>query len=132
MQSTSEKVDSSKNKNDFREMMLGRTIKLGVDTVNFLESMPANHAGEAIGEQLLQSAMAVGMTYRAMTRTSSKEDFIGKFSTVAAEAEKCQYWIELLQNLKLGSAEASEQIKKDAGTVIAIVLKSIKTSTATN
>jgi four helix bundle protein len=53
-----------------------QTKEFSLILIRFLESLPKNHLGEALGRQLLKSGTSIGANYREANRAESKADFI--------------------------------------------------------
>jgi hypothetical protein len=57
-----------------------RTKQLSLEVIRFLESLPKNYLGEALGRQLIKSGTSIGANYREANRAESKADFIHKLA----------------------------------------------------
>ena len=52
-----------------------RTKEFSLILIRFLESLPKNYLGEALGRQLLKSGTSIGANYREANRAESKGRF---------------------------------------------------------
>ena len=57
-----------------------RTKEFSLNLTRFLQSLPKNYLGEAMGRQLLKSGASIGANYREANRARSKADFIHKLA----------------------------------------------------
>ena len=57
-----------------------RTKQFSLEVIRFLESLPRNYLGEALGRQLIKSGTSIGANYREANRAESKADFIHKLA----------------------------------------------------
>ena len=83
-----------------------RTKEFSLRLIRFLQSLPKNYLGEALGRQLLKSGTSIGANYREANRAESKADFILKLAIAEKEASETVCWLEL------SSRPASGQIKR--------------------
>ena len=107
-----------------------RTKQFGLRVIRLAESLPSTSTARTIGNQLLRLGMSVGANYRAACRGKSKADFIAKTGISLEEADECLYWMELLQEADIVSAEKLKELMKEAGELVAIFTASIKTARA--
>ena len=81
-----------------------------------------------IAGQLMRCGTSVGSNYRAACRSKSKADFINKLSIVEEEADESEFWFEMLEGLGMNGDPALEQLKQEAGELVAIMVQSKKTA----
>ncbi|MFN6568774.1 four helix bundle protein [Dendronalium sp. ChiSLP03b] len=75
----------------------------------------------------MRSATSVGANYRAACRSKSVADLIAKLSIVEEEADETLYWLELLVESGLMTAEKLKSLMQEATEIIAMTVASIKT-----
>ena len=80
-----------------------RTKGFSLNLIRFLQSLPKNYLGEALGRQLLKSGTSIGANYREANRAESKADFIHKLAIAEKEASETVYWLELMTEAGIGS-----------------------------
>lgn len=107
-----------------------RTKQFGLRIIRLVESLPSTQTARTIGNQLLRSGMSVGANYRAACRGRSKADFIAKAGISLEEADECLYWMEMLQEAGIISADKLKDLMKEADELVAIFTASIKTARA--
>ena len=69
----------------------------------------------------------MGANYRAACRSRSKAEFIAKLAIVEEEADETQYWLELIEEMKIQNGHLIGPLKKECNEIIAIIVSSIKT-----
>ncbi len=110
------------------EMMKNRTKAFGVSVIQFVSGLPNTGMARIIYTQLVRSATSVGANYRAACRAKSTRDFISKLSIVEEEADESAYWLEVLGDTGLVSADRTTVILREAQEIVAIVVSSINTT----
>ena len=81
-----------------------------------------------IRRQLLRSATSVGANYRAACHAQSRAAFLSKMAIVEEEADESQFWLEMLQELSIGSEPRLRRLHQEARELTSIVVASIKTA----
>jgi len=76
----------------------------------------------------MRSATSVGANYRAVCRARSTPDFVSKLGIVLEEADESLFWIELLVDADVASAEKTRALKAEAGELVAIFVASLRTA----
>ncbi len=107
-----------------------RTKQFALRTIRLVNSLPGTAVARTIASQLLRSATSVGANYRSACRGRSKPDFIAKTGIALEEADESLYWMELLVESKVVSAEKIKDLMKEADELVAIFTASIKTARA--
>ncbi len=105
-----------------------RTKQFALDVLRFCSALPDNRQIRIVANQLIRAGTSVGANYRAACRSKSKADFINKLSIVEEEADECQYWLELLENLAVGTLADLKRLESEAGQLVAIMVQSKKTA----
>lgn len=105
-----------------------RTKCFALQIIRLVDGLPTSSAARVIGGQLLRSATSVGANYRAACRGRSKADFVAKLGIVEEEADESGYWLELLMDSQLLSAEELAPALREAGELTAIMGASRKTA----
>ena len=86
-----------------------RTKEFSLNLIRFLQSLPKNYLGEAMGRQLLKSGTSIGANYREANRAESKADFIHKLAIAEKEASETVYWLELMTEAAIGDGKECGQ-----------------------
>lgn len=108
-----------------------RTKIFAVRTIQFVSELPKSKISDVLGHQLLRSATSIGANYREANRAVSRNDFIHKVSIAEKEASETHYWLELLDEVKLGNAESLGWLLQEGRELLAIFTSIGKTSKAT-
>jgi len=101
--------------------MKARTKVLGLRVMKLIDSLPNTVAGRAIANQIVRSATSVGANYRAALRGRSKKEFVAKIGVALEECDETSYWLELIAEGGLISAELIEDLRKEANELCAIL-----------
>jgi four helix bundle protein len=104
-----------------------RTKELGLRVIRLVEVLPPGRTADVIGRQVLRSSTSVGANYRAACRARSVPDMIAKLSIVEEEADETLYWLELLVEAELMSADRLQDLMNEADEITAMTVASIKT-----
>jgi len=105
-----------------------RTKEFSLNLIRFLQSLPKNYLGEALGRQLLKSGTSIGANYREANRAESKADFIHKLAIVEKEASETLYWLELLLEAGIGANQEAIRLMQEAKELLAIFTAAGRTS----
>jgi four helix bundle protein len=104
-----------------------RTKKIALRIIGLVKSLPKSPVSSVLGNQLLRSGTSVGANYRAACRGKSGADLAHKLQIVEEEADESLYWIELLIESELCTAETLESLAAEINEVLAMTVASIKT-----
>jgi len=85
--------------NSKTEELLQRTFLFGVNTLKFLNTLPAITINKVIIYQLAKSSTSVGANYEESQAAESKDDFIHKIGIVSKEARESKFWLRVLYEL---------------------------------
>jgi len=105
-----------------------RTKEFSLNLIRFLQSLPKNYLGEALGRQLLKSGASIGANYREANRAESKADFIHKLAIVEKEASETLYWLELMLEAGIGANQEAIRLMQEAKELLAIFTAAGRTS----
>jgi len=104
-----------------------RTKDFAKRVLRLVEALPRNRAGAIIANQLGRSGTPAGANYRAACRARSRADFLSKLGIVAAAADECGYWLELIAEEKILPAAQVAALLREADEITAIMVSSRKT-----
>ena len=105
-----------------------RTKEFSLRLIRFLQSLPKNYLGEALGRQLLKSGTSIGANYREANRSESKADFIHKLAIAEKEASETVYWLELMLEAGIGANQEAIRLMQEAKELLAIFTAAGRTS----
>ncbi len=75
----------------------------------------------------MRSATSVGANYRSACRAKSTADLIAKLSIVEEEVDETLYWLKLLIESRLITAEKLNNLMQETSEILAMTVASIKT-----
>jgi four helix bundle protein len=115
------------------EHLKDRTKQLGIRAMKMVEFLPKTRAAQNIEGQIVRCSTSVGANYRAACRAQSLRDFIKKLKIAEEECDETAYWLEVILEsdmMPIDSPQktATEEMKIEAEKLVAILVKSIKTS----
>ena len=105
-----------------------RTKAYSLSIVRLVQEIPGDKVANVLGRQLLRAATSVGANYRAACRARSTPDFIYKLKIVEEECDESLYWLELMRDAALVSAEKLKPLLVEGDEILAIIVSSLKTS----
>ena len=105
-----------------------RTKQFALRVMRLYRALPRREEARIIGKQVLRSGTSVGANYRAACRVRSKAEFVAKLGIVLEEADETVFWLELLQESSLVSAEKLAPLVQEARELAAIFVTSICTA----
>lgn len=105
-----------------------RTKRFAVNSIVLCRELPPTLDGRRVGQQLIDSASSVAANYRAACRARSRAEFIAKLGTVLEEADESLFWLELLVDVRLVTAQRAERLLIEADQLTAIFTASLRTA----
>ena len=105
-----------------------RTKQFALRVMKLVGALPNDFVANAIGNQLVRSGTSVGANYRAACRGRSKAEFVAKLGIVVEEADESVYWLELIIEGQLLTANLVEPLLQEANELTAIMAASRKTA----
>jgi len=103
-----------------------RTKQYGLRIVRLYTALPKHGAVEVIGKQLLRSGTSVGAQYREAHRAKSGPDFVSKMQGALQELDETEYWLELLEESALVSADKLIALRGETDELLAIFVSIVK------
>lgn len=111
-----------------QEQMKVRTKEFAKRVIDLCRQLPANREGQLIGTQFFRAGTSVGANYRAACRARSKADFIAKLGIVLEETDESLYWLEILAENKIMSADSLIGLTNEGKELLAIFISSLNTA----
>ena len=103
-----------------------RTKKYGLRIIRLYARLPKRGEGEVIGKQVLRSGTSVGAHYREAYRAKSGPDFVNKIQGALQELDETAYWLELLEESGLVTAEKIKGLRGETDELLAIFVSIVK------
>jgi four helix bundle protein len=104
-----------------------RTKAFGLRTLRLVEALPNSRTGRIVADQLGRSATSVGANYRASCRARSGAEFLSKLGNVEEEADESCFWLEIIIDASLMSAQKVTALLNEANQLVAIISASRRT-----
>ena len=111
-----------KPENDLRD----RTKHFALRIVRMFSTLPKTTEARVLGKQLLRSGTSIGANYREACRARSKPEFIAKCGDCLRELVETAYWLELLVESRIVSADKLARLLKEADELTAIFVTILK------
>lgn len=105
-----------------------RTKVFALRIIRLYQALPKSGEAQVIGKQILRSGTSVGAQYREACRAKSPADFINKMEGSLQELDEKGYWLELLTESNIMSAEKLADLQKETNELTAIFVASVKTT----
>ena len=103
-----------------------RTKQFALRKIRLYTSLPKTTAAQVMGRQALNSGTSVGAQYREAQRAKSDADFISKVEGSLQELDETAYWLELLRDSGMVSAEKLHPLLKETDELTAIFVTIVK------
>jgi four helix bundle protein len=103
-----------------------RTKTFALRVIRLFGALPKTFAAQILGKQTLRSGTSVGANYRETYRSRSKAEFIAKAGDCLRETEETAYWLELLVEGKIVSAEKLASLRQENNELVAIFVTIVK------
>ena len=109
-----------------------RTKAFALQIIRMFATIPKTTEAQVLGKQLLRSGTSVGANYREAYRGRSKAEFIARCGDSLRELEETAYWLELLVDGKIVTAEMLAALQKECDELLAIFVTILKRSKDTS
>jgi four helix bundle protein len=103
-----------------------RTKDFALRIIKLYAALPKTTEAQVIGKQLLRSGTSVGAHYREARRAKSDADFISKMEGGLQELDETGYWLELLSDASIVTADRLKPLQKEVEEIIAIFVTMVK------
>jgi four helix bundle protein len=105
----------------------GRTKTFALRVLKLVDALPDSRSGPVLVNQLGRSGTSVGANYRAACRSRSAAEMISKLAVVEEEADESGFWLELIEEHGLMTADKLKPLLKEADELTAIMVASRRT-----
>ena len=103
-----------------------RSKQFALRIIRLYSSLPNTTVAQVLGKQLLRSGTSVGAHYREGSRARSNAEFISKLEGGLQELEETAYWLELLIEGGVVSAEMLCSLQQETEELTAILVTCVK------
>ncbi|WP_397362176.1 four helix bundle protein [Olleya sp. R77988] len=105
---------------EFAQVLEKRTITFAIQILKLSSSLPNTPESLVLRNQLSKSGTSVGANYREANRSRSPKDFKNKISISLAEASETDYWLEIIEEMKLSNNSNISKMRIEAKELLAI------------
>ncbi|MGB6267952.1 MAG: four helix bundle protein [Olleya sp.] len=105
---------------EFAQVLEKRTIVFAIEILRLSSSLPNTPESLVLRNQLSKSGTSVGANYREANRSRSPKDFKNKISISLAEASETEYWLEIIEEMKLSNNPNISKMRIEAKELLAI------------
>lgn len=119
------------NNFEFGEQFKARTKAFALRIIRLYKVLPATVVEQVVGKQLLRAATSVAANYRAACRARSAKEFAAKVGVCLEEADESLFWLEIMSEAELVSAERSADLRQEAEEIVSVLAKIRKSAHAT-
>lgn len=103
-----------------------RSFRFGVEIVKLVKAFPRDTAGFAIGGQVLRSGTSVGANIEEAQNCGSRKDFIHTLTISLKEARETEYWLKIINEVKLADQDLVVALLLEVNELIKILTTIIK------
>ena len=122
-----EDKDSSDGKQKSADLKV-RTKAFALRIIRLYCALPRTTLEQTLGKQILRSGTSVGAHYREGMRSRSTAEFISKMEGGLQELEETAYWLELMVESAIFSADKLADLQQEAEEITAMLVRSVKTA----
>jgi four helix bundle protein len=97
-----------------------RTKQFALRIIRMYSALPQTPVAQILGKQVLRSGTSVGANYREAYRARSDAEFNAKMGICRQELEETAYWLELLVESNVVSADLLGLLQDETNQLIAI------------
>jgi four helix bundle protein len=103
-----------------------RTKSFALRIIRLYTALPNSNLAQVIGKQVLRCGTSVGAHYREASRARSDAEFISKLEVALQELDEAAYWLELLVESELMTAEKLAELRDETNQLLAILVACVK------
>lgn len=107
-----------------------RTKTFALRIFKLVDALPKTTQGGAVANQIIRRGTSVAANYRAACRARSRAEFIAKIGVVEEEADETLFWLELIVDATLVTADRIRPLIVVADEIVAIMAASRKSAIA--
>src|SRR5215471_64650 len=105
---------------DQHHQLRTRARAFALRVIRMSQALPRTREANVIVQQVLRSATGMAGNYRAAGTSRSKAEFIAKMGVVVEEADETVFWLEMLVDSGLISANKLKHLQTEANELLAI------------
>ena len=105
---------------EFAAKLEKRTREFAILIIRLSSKLPNTSEGRVVKNQITKAGTSIGANYREANRARSKAEFRSKTKICEGEASETQYWLEIIDELKLLPQDQIEFAKKECSEILAL------------
>lgn len=105
-----------------------KSYKFALDIIKSTRQFPQNQEGFIISRQIIRSATSIGANVEEALTGFTKDDFIYKMNLSLKESAETNYWLRLIKDLNLISADIINPLINESIEIRKILTSIVKTS----
>ncbi len=91
-----------------------RTFTFAVDVLLLLRTVPNTKENDVIKYQLSKAGTSVGANYEESQGANSRADFRYKISISLKEIREANYWLRIMESIRIGNQDEVERLIKES------------------
>ena len=103
-----------------------RTKAFALRVIKLYTALPKSAEAQVLGKQVMRSGTSVGAHYHEACRAKSDADFINKIEGGLQELEETIYWLDLIAEAGLFTAERLQPLHAEAEELTAMFVSMVK------
>lgn len=103
-----------------------RTKAYAVRVVRLFDALPRTEVARVLGRQVLRSGTSVGANWREAHRSRSDAEFVAKVGDCIKELDETAYWLELLIESEVVTADRLVELRDETDQLLAILITIVK------
>ncbi len=105
-----------------RKDLAQRTKSFARRVIRLYVALPREPVAQVLGKQALRAGTSVGANYREADRARSKAEFISKIGDCLKEADETLYWLELLSDEQIITANRLAPLIQEANELVSVLV----------
>ena len=105
----------------FNQIFRDRTKRFALSVIHEISGLPYSDTISVIRKQIIRSSTSVAANYRAACRARSEREKFSKICIVVEEIDETQFWLEMIEELKLLSQEKIEPLKAECEELVKVM-----------
>jgi four helix bundle protein len=103
-----------------------RTKDFALRVIRLYGSLPTTTEAQVMGKQVLRSGTSIGAHYCEATRARSTAEFISKMEGGLQELDETGYWLEILGDADIVTAQRLKPLLDEVEELIAVFVTMVK------
>ncbi|MEO6759035.1 MAG: four helix bundle protein [Saprospiraceae bacterium] len=103
-----------------------RLARFAADIIIFTKTLPNDHGGKILEDQMMRSALSSALNYGEAQGTETDKDFVHKMSIVVKELKETRVALKVVFFVQYGNDAVLPNLQKECGELVAICATRIK------